>query len=158
GFTDKFSLSAWIHPQDGEAGTILSRMVNTDRAQGYALAVKGGHLHVHLSQRWLDDANHAHTREKLTPGRWQQVVRTCDGTRLASGVKLYVNGVPQQLEVLLDDLNQEFKTKQPLRIGWGGERGRLFRGLIDEVRVYDDWLLPEDAALLATVEPISDLL
>ncbi|HYT91262.1 MAG TPA: DUF1549 domain-containing protein, partial [Gemmataceae bacterium] len=156
-FTDKFSLSAWIYPKDGEAGTVLSRMADNDRAEGYALAVRGGRLHVHLSKRWLDDAIHAHTRERLTPGRWQHVVMTYDGTRLASGVKLYVNGVRQQLEVSLDDLNQDFKTKQPLRIGWGGERGRLFRGWIDDVRVYDDWLAPDDAVLLATVEPIPDL-
>jgi hypothetical protein len=72
-----------------------------------------------------------------------------DGTRLASGVKLFVNGRPQKTRVLLDQLNQTFQTKQPLRIGAGGGPANRFHGQISQVSVYDRVLSDEEAGILA---------
>ena len=47
-------------------------------------------------------------------------------------------------EVLLDELNQTFLTKEPLRIGAGGGREGRFVGAIDDVRIHDDVLRLED--------------
>ena len=92
---------------------------------------------------------------RLEPGRWHHVVFTYDGSRVAAGIKVYIDGTPQRLKVLLDDLNQSFQTKAPLRIGGGaGPEGR-FQGLIDDVRVYNAALDADDVALLAETAPIA---
>src|SRR5262249_30000269 len=56
GFFDKFTVAAWVWPDAGGGGSIVSRTADTDRAEGYNLAVEGGKVHVHLVKRWLDDA------------------------------------------------------------------------------------------------------
>ncbi len=157
GFFDKFTLSAWIRT-DETSGTIVSRMTDVPEGDGYQLALAGGKLQLNLVKRWLDDATRVETVEPLAPGPWHHVAATYDGSREASGIKLYVDGVPQKLNVLLDELNQTFAVKQPLRIGGGGGPGGLFRGQIDDVRIYRHDLSPEDIAVLATRRSIRDIL
>ncbi|MBI1915380.1 MAG: DUF1553 domain-containing protein [Planctomycetes bacterium] len=157
GFYDKFSLSAWIQPRGGE-GVIVSRAEDSDRGHGYALQLAGGRLQLNLVQRWLDDALRVETLRRLQPGRWHHVVATYDGSRVASGVRLYVDGRPEQLKVNLDDLNQTFDTKEPLRIGGGGGPANRFRGALADVRVWDRCLSADEAELVATPDAIADIL
>ncbi len=58
---------------------------------------------------------------------------TYDGTREAKGIRVYVDGRPRSMHVLLDELNQTFEAKEPLRIGGGGGPAGRFRGALDEV-------------------------
>jgi Protein of unknown function (DUF1553)/Protein of unknown function (DUF1549)/Concanavalin A-like lectin/glucanases superfamily/Planctomycete cytochrome C len=150
GFFDKFSMGAWIKPANGDGGAILSRMVDTDRADGYNLLLSGGKIHVQLVKRWLDDAIRVETEDAIRPGEWHHVLFTYDGSRLANGIKIYVDGRPAKVKVNLDDLNQNFNTKEPFRIGAGG--GSRFRGAIDDVRIYDDVIAPADSAAVANVD------
>ncbi|MBI3862423.1 MAG: DUF1553 domain-containing protein [Planctomycetia bacterium] len=157
GFYDKFSLAAWVHPEAGRGGTIVSRMTDAEHADGYYVVLDGGRVQLNLVKRWLDDALRVETETPLASGSWQHVLVTYDGTRLASGVQIFVDGKPQKLRVVLDLLNQTFATKEPLRIGGGnGPEGR-FHGMIDDVRVYDEVLSEADAQILATSESIGEL-
>jgi mono/diheme cytochrome c family protein len=158
GFYDKFSLAAWIYPQGDKGGAILSRRVEESRVEGYGLALEAGKLHAYLVKRWLDDALRVETERRLEPGRWHHVLVTYDGSRTAAGIRVYVNGRPEKLKVNLDDLNQSFKVKAPLRIGAAAGGEERFHGLIDDVRVYDDALSPQEAELVATFEAITDIL
>ena len=157
GFFDKFSMGAWINPSKLDAGSILSRMADTDRADGYTLLVQGGKVHLHLVKRWLDDAIRVETEESLAPGRWHHVFFTYDGSRLASGIRIYIDGRLAKLKINLDDLNQSFNTKEPFRIGAGGGPGSRFHGAIDDVRVYEGVLAAEDVAALAIVERVDEI-
>jgi hypothetical protein len=66
----------------------------------------------------------------------------------ARGVRMYVNGAPQELKVLFDQLLWPIDTKKhPWRIGAGG--GLRFKGLVDDVRVYDRVLTEEEALALS---------
>jgi hypothetical protein len=155
GFEDKFTLAAWVFPSDGRGGTALSRMTDAPEGDGYALVVAGGKVQVNLVKRWLDDSLRVETERPIEPGRWHHLAVTYDGSRVADGVRVYVDGRPEPLRVLLDELNQTFKTAQPLRVGGGnGPEGR-FRGLIDDARVYADALAADDVAIVATPEPVA---
>ncbi len=156
GFFDKFTVAAWVRPEAG-GGTIVSRMADTDRADGYSLTIEDGKLHVHLVKRWLDDAIRVETVDALVPGRWCHVAFSYDGTRLAGGVKVYLNGAPVRLRVNLDDLNQNFAVDEPLRIGAGGGPGRRFRGAITDVRLYGRVLPAQEMAVLANLDPIATI-
>ena len=61
---------------------------------------------------------------------------TYDGSRLACGVRLYLDGRALRTKVHLDYMNQPFDVKQPLRIGGGLGAAHRFRGRIAGVRVY----------------------
>ncbi len=157
GFFDKFTLSAWVRTDGPVTGTVLSRMADTARAEGYALHVESGKVQLNLVKRWLDDAIRVESETALTPGRWHHLAASYDGSRLAGGIRIYVDGVPQKLKVHLDDLNQSFRTKRPLRIGSGGGAAGRVRGGLDEVRVYARGLPAEEVELLATPDALGEL-
>jgi hypothetical protein len=164
GFFDKFALAAWIHPRGTNGGAILSRMVEQDAdsgfasdSEGYSVHLKGGRIAVYLTKRWLDDALRVETEATLASDRWQHIAVTYDGSRQAAGVKIFVNGQPQKTRVLLDELNQTFATKQPLRIGAGGGPANRFHGLIGDARVYGRVLADTEVAAIATPESLDEL-
>src|SRR6185437_15611964 len=154
GYYDKFSVAAWIRPKETQDGTILSRMTDAPRAAGYSITLEDGKIHVNLIVRWLDDAIRVHTRRSLPADRWCHVVVTYDGSRVAEGVKVYLDGRDEKLVVDLDDLNQNFQSKEPLRIGAGNGPAGRFHGGIDDVRIYRGVLAREDAGILATTDAI----
>jgi hypothetical protein len=158
GFEDKFSLAAWIYPSGPRGGAVLSRLTETGEVEGYRLRLKNGKVHVDLVKRWLDDALRVETERRLTPGRWYHVMMTYDGSREARGIIVYVDGQPEKLKVNLDDLNQTFKTREPLRIGSGGGPSSRFRGSIADVRVYGDLLSPAEVELIATPDSLRAIL
>ncbi|MGD9723162.1 MAG: DUF1553 domain-containing protein [Pirellulales bacterium] len=153
GFFDKFTLAAWVLPRAAN-GTILARMANDANAEGYSLELVEGKLQVNLSKRWLDDALRVETAEPLAMDRWQHVAVTYDGTRVAPGIRVYVDGQERPFKVLLDELNQTFNSKEPLRIGGGGRSGP-FRGALDNVLIYKSALATGEVALLAEPAPIN---
>ncbi|MCU1273562.1 MAG: hypothetical protein JWO48_993, partial [Bryobacterales bacterium] len=67
----------------------------------------------------------------------------------------YLDGEPQKLKVNLDDLNQSFESKEPLRIGAGGGPENRFQGDMRDVRIYNVALTPDEAAVLATDNPVA---
>jgi hypothetical protein len=157
GYFDKFSLAAWVLPSGPNDGTIVSRMADVAQSEGFSVSLEGGAVHVRLVKRWLDDAIRVATRETLDPDRWHHVLVTYDGSRLASGVRVYIDGQPAKLVVLLDELNQSFNTKEPLRIGAGEGPESRFNGLTDDLRIYADALEPDEVAVVATPASIREL-
>src|SRR5205085_8616193 len=118
GFYDSFTLSAWINPTAG-AGAIVSRALDEAEGKGFALFLKDGHLSASLIQRWLDDGVRLESEAAVPLNRWSHVALTYDGSRFASGVRLYLDGQLLKTKVQLDYLNQPFDVRQPLRIGAG---------------------------------------
>ncbi len=158
GFFDRFSLSAWVRPDESLHGTIVSRMVDAPEGEGYAVVLKGGRVQVNLVKRWLDDAVRVETEEALKPTAWRHVTVVYDGSRVAAGVHVYLDGRPAKLRVLLDDLNQSFESKQPFRVGAGnGPEGR-FSGQLYDVCVWERPLSADDAAVLAVAEDVAGVL
>jgi hypothetical protein len=156
GFYDKFTLAAWIYPTEG-TGAIVTRTKDIEEESGYGLYLKDGKVQANLILRWLDDGARVETVKPIELNRWQHVMMTYDGSRMAEGIKIYVDGKAQELAIHLDDVNQNFLTRDPLRIGGGGGPANRFTGHIDDVRVYDVALSPTEAAVVATGESINDL-
>ncbi len=153
GYFDKFSCAAWVHPT-APTGTILSRMTPEPKADGYYLQLNRGKLQVNLVKRWLDDAIRVETRRKLPMNRWSHVLVSYDGSRRASGVRVYIDGRREDLDVRLDALNQSFASQEPLRVG-AGQSG--FHGRLDDVRVYRGVVSPDEAQWIATPESVSEI-
>mgnify|MGYP003703789949 CR=1 FL=1 len=65
-----------------------------------------------LTKRWLDDALRVETAAAVALDKWQHLAVTYDGSRYASGVKVFLNGTEQKTAVLLDELNQLVARQQ----------------------------------------------
>jgi len=157
GFYDKFTLAAWVKV-DGASGTIIAKVKEGSRSNGYSLVLDEGKVQLNLVVRWLDDALRVESAGSVPSGEWHHVAASYDGSRLASGVQLYIDGQPQQIKVNLDELNQSFATKEPFRIGAGTADAVRFKGAIDDVRVYSAVLTTDEVATLATSASIAEIL
>ena len=157
GYFDSFSLSAWIHPAKIDTGTILSRMTDVARGDGYYVQLADGQIQVNLVKRWLDDSTRVQTTTSVPVDAWTHVLVTYDGSRVAQGITVYLNGQSASLKTNLDLINQSFASKEPFRIGGGGGPAGRFVGMIDEVSVFDRCLAADEAMVLATPEAVSDI-
>lgn len=153
-YRDPFTFAAWIKPESGN-GAILSRAEDYFEGHGHALYVLEGKLRLHVIFRWTDLGMRVETEEPLQLGEWQHVAATYDGSMKAAGVRLYVDGKPRKLRVLFDQCIWPIETKEPFRIGAGG--GMRFKGAIDEVRVYNRGLTPDEAAVLPLLDSVSEI-
>jgi hypothetical protein len=157
GFLDRFTLSAWIHPDGLKGGTVLSRMIDEPRGEGYAVVLEDGKVHVNLVKRWLDDAIRVESSVAVAPDRWTHLGVSYDGSRTAAGVSIYLDGRRVGTDVLLDELNQTFLTREPFRIGGGGGPEGKFSGSVADVRIHDADLAPEEIEILATPESVGEI-
>ena len=139
GFYDKFTLAAWIYP-DGDRRR-HDRLAHDGRPPGRrATACTWTTARCRSTSSSAGSTTRSASRpsEPLAPDRWHHVLATYDGSRVAAGVKrLRRRPAEPSCKVLLDELNQPFNVKEPLRIGAGGGPESRFHGLIDDVRVYD---------------------
>jgi hypothetical protein len=161
GLFDSFTVSAWIWIEEGGGGTVISRMTDVEQGDGYQLAIVGGKLQLNIVKRWLDDSLRVESSETIVPGKWQHVSASFGGfrgDRLENAVRLFIDGQRCKPNVLIADLNQPFKVKEPLRVGGGGGPAMRFRGRIDEVRVYSLEVESAAVALLAQADSISQII
>src|SRR5258708_2712790 len=153
-YQDAFTIAAWIKPETNR-GAILSKAEDYFEGQGHGVYLIDGKLRLHIIYRWTDLGLRLETVNPVRLREWQHVLVTYDGKRKASGVQIYVDGRPQQLNVLFDQLVWPLNTKLPFRIGAGG--GLRYEGLIDDVRVYNRALTQEEAAVVPLLTPVNQI-
>jgi hypothetical protein len=155
GYMDKFSIALWLRAEEAN-GTVISRMTPVEEGAGYYLQLRDGLLQVNLINRWLDDAIRLESHQPLPLNQWCHVTMTYDGSRVARGVQVYVNGQPFEMNITLDRINQTFALPlETLRIGGGAAP---FTGAIDDVRIYNRDVSTSEAELIAVSQSISDIL
>ena len=134
GFYDTFTLAAWINPQPRTGVDRLARWTSR-KARATTWSLKDGKLQVNLVKRWLDDGMRVET-EAPVPAE-SLAARRGDLRRLAARRRreaLRRRPAAADQGRMLDELNQSFDAKEPLRIGAGRGPANRFRRPIDEVR------------------------
>lgn len=149
GLYDKFTLSAWIYPTATD-GAIVTRTHDGRELTGHGIYLRNGKLQFNLLVRILDDGVSVETTDSLELNERYHITATYDGSRLAKGMAIYVDGRRQELKINLDEMNQHFNVDDPLRIGAPDGSGPRFQGWIDDVRIYNRALEPAEVAILAT--------
>ena len=156
-YLDPVSVSAWIFPESDSDGSIVASMGESPIGNGWGLFVRGGKLWWHMSQRWTDLSLRIETERQIKSGRWQHVLLTYDGKRKAKGVRMYIDGVQQELKVLFNNLDWPSRSNATLKIGGGGGIDNRFVGRIDDVRVYGREISPAEARSLSVAESLTQL-
>ena len=162
-YNDEFSVAAWIKPESAD-GVILSRSEKFDTdeeneenaGRGITLALEKGKLKLKLISR-MDDWIIVSSRASLPLHRWMHVTATYDGSLIAAGAKLYIDGREVDTVAELDYSNTDMKTKAPFRIGTGADADSGFVGSIDEIVVYDRDLKSEEVLTLAVAKNLSEI-
>ena len=133
-------------------------MLNPDdrRPQGFSWSLVDNKVQVNFGPRWLDDSIRLRTTEAIPAGQWVHLAFTSDGTQMARGMAIYINGERQDVDVLLDIFTGTYKTNPTLMIGAQGDQSRL-HGLLDETRFYLRDLEPQELRSLAVRETPAEI-
>lgn len=159
------TIAAWINPASmGEngRGRIVAKSsgsnlpsigwsfyVTSEVPNGIKFAVD--HTSAHLE--------HASAANAITLNQWQHVAVTWDGSRSYANAHIYVNG--KEVAYAISDNavgTRASDAAQNLFIGNNPALTRSFKGVIDDVQIYNRVLTPEEIAALAggTTPPPSD--
>ncbi len=106
--TDPFSLDFWFFfAEEYEEASILNHMSEQNSGStGYQLSVKDGRLWVSLAHSPPANMIALSSEEKLPVGEWTHITFTYDGSSTASGVSLYLDGLPLAMTVDHDSLTR----------------------------------------------------
>jgi hypothetical protein len=156
---EPFSYGAWVKPPArGAFGAVFARMDNTNEYRGWDLWLENGRPGTHIVHRWPEDALKVVARSPLPAGQWSHVFVTYDGSRRAAGVHVYINGVPQPVEVEADQLKGSIRTGVPFKVGQRHTSGRLDGVLVQDVRIYGRSLAAAQVQRLARTTRAAGLL
>ena len=156
-YDDGYTMAAWIYPT-APNGAIVTRDEDVVEPNGHGFNLREGRIEYDYVTKWVDEGIRLRTQKTISLNEWHHVALTYTGSRWASGVKIYVDGEDQALEIMLDDVNSQGAVKrEPLRIGAGGGPDNRFRGSLDDVRIYNRALSPAEAGMLADLTTITDI-
>ena len=153
-FYDKFTLAARIKPEKATGG-IISRYLPAPK--GYGLFLIDGKLQLRVDTTSISDRTRVETEAPIPLNEWTHVAATYDGSRVATGMKIYVNGEEQPVTVLIDESLNSTNVEAPLRVGFGPDEDSGFQGLIDDARVYDRALNAGEVSVVATAQTVSEI-
>ncbi|MBM81803.1 MAG: hypothetical protein CMJ78_14595 [Planctomycetaceae bacterium] len=128
-----WTLGFWAKP-DGSMSCLMSKIESKGRRRGFELLLQKGRVIVNLVHHWGADAIEVVASQTLQSRQWQHVVVSYDGTRKASGVKIFIDGQPSTLTVRRDTLTGGIANNETLKIGRRDE-GLGYYGSLDELRL-----------------------
>ena len=159
----QLSLSAWVRAEGDTGGVVVSKYdthnawlswflsLNTGRQVRFAIGGAGGHDRTNEVYQGVDGPT-------IPAGQWVHLTGVWTGGVGAASFHLFIDGVEVQTTFLTNQtFTGMYQGSVPIEIGaihsaTGSFVGRssFFRGLIDDVRVYDAALSSDDVAILAT--------
>jgi hypothetical protein len=158
---DGWALSAWVRPDSGGMGPILSTMnfspPPSSGEHGRGLQVRlteEGAVEVRVAMRWPAYSTTVVSLPTIPAERWSHVAVTVRGRR-ADGVRIFLDGEEVETRIRFDDQSGVFDVKGPVSIGRSTEVGdSSFGGKLQRLRLIAG-VLEEDqlAAVLAAESP-----
>jgi hypothetical protein len=114
-----------------------------DSGSGFQLALdeasvipdlkRGSHVQFNLLHG--DDAIRIQTKERFAQQSVYHVAVIYDGLGKASGIKLYVDGTPRDIDVISDNLSRPPAHASTLQVG-AKKFGNPYKGQLDDLRFY----------------------
>ena len=169
--TEPFTASVWLHlEQEGDYTKIMGNAFHKNTYwRGWELYLDSlSHLSVRLIHAKPHNYLHVRTENVIHSNEWTHVAVTYDGSSRAAGVRLFIGGKEAPVRVDFDNLyksihpvDHHYKpTELAVRVArsyraFGGNDG-IYRGSMDDLRLYARALIPQEMARLAGVDPPED--
>ncbi|HWB93109.1 MAG TPA: LamG domain-containing protein, partial [Puia sp.] len=157
-YNQPFSLSAWVYrTSNANENDIVEKEDPSNGYIGYGILFNPGSNSLYAEvQKSSSTGIQVSTTAGLSTGTWHHVVMTYDGSHVASGLKLYVDGSSAAFTVNNDTLGPNtIQNTMPLQIGGSGDGDGstdagccTFGGNIDDVRVFNRVLTEADVRVL----------
>ena len=165
GRKSRVSYGAMIFIEGKPNGAVFSRMDRAQKYRGWDLFLSDGRPTVHMIDEWPDKALKVTAKQTLTPGQWHHVLTVFNGTlKGAAAIRLYVDGMPEELEINNNNLGSNIETQAPFRLGGRSDNqaaadslsgGKVF---LQDLVFFDRAFGPQDAGRLAAKGLLADFL
>ncbi|MCI0659490.1 MAG: DUF1553 domain-containing protein [Acidobacteria bacterium] len=163
-----FTFSVWMRPNLSKIGNFAFQKIDDEQTRrGYEMLFEetrlieiqrwGAPLTIRLSGNWPESSIQIRTKELFNTSEWKHLAITYDGSGKAAGMKIYLNGLPAEVEVIQDKLKSAFTANGELQIG-SKATGRAYSGGLDDLRLYGGTLKPAEVQELAINYPIHVIL
>ncbi len=149
-----FSIALWSYPTSKDGIALLSKMDDANAYRGYDVLLESGKIAVHVVHHWPDNAIKILTKKAIALNNWHHVVVTYDGSRKAAGVKVYVDGKLEPIDVSNDSLRGSIVTDKPFHLG-KRQSSLAFKGKLDDVMLFGLALSAEQVTQLAAGRPVN---
>lgn len=169
---EAFSVGVWINNSEKEAGKTQVILGNAGDKNNFW---RGWDFFLdttnHLSARLIHSLPHNYlqrsSKEKIPLHAWTHLAFSYDGSGKAAGLKLYINGRQAEMKTDYDRLSKSIKTvnsgnhspaNRAIRVAksyraFTGEGG-IFKGAIDEIKIYARALSALEIARLAGLKTV----
>jgi hypothetical protein len=135
--TQGFSYGAWVKlTKNVPGGAVFARMDDQHDFRGWDLWIQGDRVGAHIISKWQEDALKVVSRNPIKVGQWNHLFITYDGSGKPGGIKVYVNGVPQETNVEAGSLRNTIRTKVPLKIAQRHTSSRIDGIILQDLRIY----------------------
>lgn len=147
-YTQPFSAECWFLTSGVGAYTFLSKMQTSGQSRGWLFYIGTGLIRFIVRnsltpsrQAWIQSVN------TFNDGAFHHAIITYNGSGFASGINLYVDGSPETLTVLSDDLaGNTIINSGNASIGSRNNTNLYFLGTLDEAVIYDRVVTDTEAA------------
>ncbi len=133
-----FSYGTWVKlTKRAQFGSLLARMDDKHDYRGWDIWLEENRVATHIIHKWDQDALKVVANTPLKLNQWYHVFITYDGSGKAGGVKIYVNGQPQETTPQVDRLKNTIRTTVPLKITQRHSGQGVDGALLQDLRVYN---------------------
>ncbi|QIF04362.1 DUF1553 domain-containing protein [Roseimicrobium sp. ORNL1] len=161
--TQAFSTSFWIQPMKETARAVVmhhSRAGLDAGSRGYEVLIEDGKPSFALCHFWPGNAIRIRAKQKLPLNQLTHITATYDGSSKAKGMRMYINGVAADCDIVRDNLYKDITYAQiyidkdkveDSMLGLAGRKNDNFLtdAIVDDFRLYGCELSPVEARLIA---------
>lgn len=153
-----FSVSLWLKPaEDYPRAVVFQNTTSADVPySGYEVVLEKGKLTWSLAREFPGNAATIATTGTIPTNEWTHITVTYDGSRKASGLKIYLNGQPAETTTLADTLTRNFVSGNDISFTARSRDPGLRGGMIDEISVYTRTITAAEVASLFSGKPLAE--
>ncbi|MEO9891852.1 DUF1553 domain-containing protein [Aurantibacter sp.] len=174
-WTNEFSGSLWMNTTKRKAGktqTLIGTVGGKNSMwRGWDFHLDSlNRLNARLVSSLSHDYIHVRTKDSIKQHVWKHVAFTYDGSGKAKGLKLFIDGMEQEVDIPFDRLYKSIKTikdkehtlyTRSVKVARNysfstGENG-IFQGKIDNIRIYSRAISPIEIAYMYRKDNSEDL-
>jgi hypothetical protein len=117
-----------------------------------------GFLVVNLVHQEKKNAITVRAKQRISRKEWVHLAFTYDGTGKAAGVRLYINGQPQEVDIVSDTLTGSIRTPAPFQLARRTGSDASPETAFQDIRIYARALNPEEVRWMTHEDLAAEIL
>ncbi len=137
--TDAFSFEVWFNTSTAGAEMLISKQENSGVFRGYNVFIESGKIKTGLINDNTGSPNRIlkETTGTYNDGDWHHLVVAYDGSSLAAGLLIYIDGAQAATSTTTDALSGTILNSEDFQLSGRAGANVVYTGMFDEFVVYN---------------------